>query len=187
VPAVPEGATVCGWSLGGLLALRLAAQHPLLTRALALVSTTPCFVQRPGWPHAMEAATLAEFSAGLRTDPAGTVGRFLKLTALGGPHARAQIRTLERELASRGPSPVDSLAAGLDALRGTDLRACVARIDCPVIVVHGSRDALVPVEAGRWLAQSLPRARLAEIKGAAHLPFQSHPAQVADAIESLHG
>lgn len=184
---IPQGAILCGWSLGGLLALRLAARHPLRTTALALVSATPCFVERPDWPHAMKAATFDEFAGGLRVDPGGAVGRFLALTTLGGPRARAGARALADEFASRGPASPDSLAAGLEALRATDLRGCVARIDCPTVVIHGRRDALVPVDAGRWLARSLPRARLTEIEDAAHLPLVSHAAKVADAIESLHG
>jgi pimeloyl-[acyl-carrier protein] methyl ester esterase len=186
-PEIPQGATICGWSLGGLLALRLAARHPLLTGALALISTTPCFVERSGWPHAMNAATLDDFAGGLRIDPEGTVGRFVKLTTLGGPHARAEARALAEQLASRRPASPASLAAGLEALRATDLRDSLVRIVCPAIVIHGQRDALVPVGAGRWLARSLPRARLVEIEGAAHLPFVSHAALAAGAIESLHG
>ncbi len=60
----PVGARVCGWSLGGLAALRLAARHPAQVAALALVSTTPCFVRRDDWPHAMAPETLADFALG---------------------------------------------------------------------------------------------------------------------------
>jgi pimeloyl-[acyl-carrier protein] methyl ester esterase len=184
---VPAGAAVCGWSLGGLVALRLAARHPSRATALALVSTTPCFVQREGWPHAMARETLEAFADGLRAEPARMIRSFVNLNALGGPAARDRMRELAAMLAERGTPSPPSLAAGLALLHDADLRDEVGAIDRPVTVIHGSRDALTPVGAGRWLAGALPFARFVEIAGAAHLPFVSHPDEVARAIETLHG
>lgn len=184
---IPEDARVCGWSLGGLVALRLATQHPSRVAALALVSTTPCFVQRPGWPHAMADATLAQFVQELREDPAKTVRRFVNLNALGGPKSRDRTRELAALFAERGGPPAESLAAGLALLRETDLREEVARIEQPAVAIHGGRDRLAPVGAGRWLASRLASARFVEIPDAAHLPFVSHCDEVAQALGCLHG
>ena len=184
---VPEGASVCGWSLGGLVAIRLATRHPARAAVLALVSTSPCFVQRDGWPHAMARETLEAFAAGLGAEPAKTIRSFVNLNALGGPHARDRMRELAALLVERGMPSSDSLAAGLALLHDTDLRDEVAAIDRPAMVIHGGRDVLAPVGAGRWLAGALPFARLVEIGDAAHLPFVSHPDTVALALEALHG
>jgi len=184
---VPEGALVGGWSLGGLVAIRLATRHPRLASRLALVSATPCFAQRPDWPHAMARETLEQFAAGLHAEPAKTIRTFVNLNAHGGPHARESVRALAAMLAERGTPSEDSLQAGLALLHDADLREEVPSIDRPACVVHGGRDALTPVGAGRWLAGALPFARFVEIPGAAHLPFVSHPEVVARAIEGLHG
>jgi pimeloyl-[acyl-carrier protein] methyl ester esterase len=183
----PAGARVCGWSLGGLVAMRLATRQPSRAAALALVSTTPSFVQRPGWPHAMERETLEAFAQGLRTEPAKTIRAFVNLNALGGPQARDRMRELAALLAERATPDADSLAAGLALLHETDLRAEVATIDRPAVVIHGGRDALAPLGAGRWLAGALPFARFVEIPEGAHLPFVSHTETVAQALEALHG
>jgi pimeloyl-[acyl-carrier protein] methyl ester esterase len=184
---VPEGSVVCGWSLGGLIAQRLARRHPVRARALALVSTTPCFVERADWPHAMKAETLAGFASGLRTDLEATLKTFVMLNAMGGANGRPAIRALAAEVAARGAPDPSALDVGLALLRETDLRAEAAGIAQPTVVVHGGRDALAPVEAGRWLAAQLPRAHLVELPDAAHLPFASHPAEFAEAVERLHG
>lgn len=184
--AVPAGAVVCGWSLGGLVALSLALRHPGRVRALVLVSTTPCFVARPGWPHAMAPATLAAFAAGLHEDPAAAIATFVKLNALGGPASREAIRALTRAIAARGAPDAASLATGLRILGETDLRPAVRAIRVPAVVVHGRRDQLAPFEAGRWLAAQMPHARLCELE-TAHLPFVSHPREFVAAIASLHG
>lgn len=184
---VPEGSIVCGWSLGGLVAQRLARRHPVRARALALVDTTPCFVERPDWPHAMQAATLAGFASGLRTDLEPTLKTFLALNALGGTQARPALRALAADLVSRGAPDPSALDVGLEILRTVDLRDETASIAQPAVVVHGARDVLVPVEAGRWLAANLPRARLVELADAAHLPFVSHPEAFVAALESVRG
>lgn len=184
---VPIGAAVCGWSLGGLVALRLATRHPDRATALALVSATPCFAQRDDWPHAMARGTLEDFAEGLRAQPEKTIRSFVNLNALGGPHARDRMRELAALLVERGtPSPA-TLAAGLALLHDADLRDEVAAIDRPAVVIHGARDALAPVGAGRWLAARLPFARFVEIADAAHLPFVSHADAVTDALGGLHG
>jgi pimeloyl-ACP methyl ester carboxylesterase len=40
---VPANSIVCGWSLGGQIALTLARRWPERVRQLVLVATTPCF------------------------------------------------------------------------------------------------------------------------------------------------
>ena len=47
----PPRAAWVGWSLGGLAAQRAAIVAPERVSRLVLVSSTPCFVQRPDWPH----------------------------------------------------------------------------------------------------------------------------------------
>lgn len=180
--ALPRGAIVCGWSLGGLFAQRLAASHDVA--ALALVATTPCFTTRGDWPHAMKPATLAAFARGLHADRDRTLRDFVHLNALHGAHEREAVRALARELAT-APATLAALDASLAWLRDVDLRPLVPSLDVPAVVVHGARDALAPVEAGRWLATHLPRARAVELDDAAHLPFFTHPDAFVAALESL--
>lgn len=184
---IPDGTLVCGWSLGGLIAQRLAHRHPAKARALVLVSTTPCFVQRPEWPHAMAAATLDAFATGLHHDRAATLGNFVRLNALNGARGREAIRAFTQRLFERGAPGEAALAATLGWLRDTDLRAGAGVLRAPTLVVHGARDTLTPIGAGRWLAATLPGARAVEIPDAAHLPFFTHREAFLAALESFVG
>lgn len=184
---VPAGAAVCGWSLGGLFAQRLARIPGARPSALVLVSTTPCFVQRDGWDCAMKPATLESFSSGLARDRAGTLRNFVQLNALHGSHGREAVRAFAARLADHGEVPAAALATSLGWLAAVDLRAAAAAIDVPTLVVHGARDALAPVAAGRWLAAQVPGARLLEIADAAHLPFFTHREAFVSAVESFLG
>lgn len=182
---IPEDAAVCGWSLGGLLAQRIARRHPSKVRRLALVSSTPCFVARADWPYAMQPATLDTFARGLEHERDATLENFVRLNALNGVGSRDAIRTLLQRLGDRGAPPEDALRTTLGWLREADLRADASLLSMPALVIHGARDALAPIAAGRWLAQALPAATLVEIADAAHLPFFSHRALFLQTLESF--
>lgn len=182
---IPDRSLLCGWSLGGLVAQRVAHRHRTKVRALALVSTTPCFTERHDWPHAMKAGTLEAFATGLRDDRDATLMNFVRLNALNGTRARDAIRAFSLRLGERGAPNVDSLQASLRWLRDTDLRQDASALDLPALVIHGSRDALAPIEAGRWLAATLPDARLVELPDAAHLPFFTHRGKFVKSLESF--
>lgn len=183
--AMPPRAHVCGWSLGGQVALRLALDFPGRVNRLVLIATTPCFRRRPDWPHGMDDTTLEGFAQSLKTDHAGTLRRFLSLTARSGEEARQVVAELRKRLFSRGEPTPSVLEAGLAILSGTDLRGEVGRIAAPALVLHGSHDTLIPPGAGRWLAENIPGAGWSPVAGAAHAPFLSHRSEVAARMEAF--
>lgn len=182
---MPDAAIACGWSLGGLFAQRLAVRHAAKVAKLVLVATTPCFVTRADWPHAMQPATLGDFAASLHLDRERTLRDFVHLNALHGAHGREAVRAFTRHLAERPAPSLAALEASLAWLREVDLRPDAARITQPTLVVHGSRDALAPIAAGRWLAAAIPHATLDEIEDGAHLPFFTHRERFVGALEAF--
>ncbi len=180
--------TVCGWSLGGQIALRWAMRCPAQVTRLVLVSSTPCFVQKEGWPSAMAEKTLADFSDALQQDHAATLRRFLALQLRGSENEREHLSVLRRNLMSRGDPDPASLQAGLKMLRDTDLRDALPQISQPSLVISGDRDTLTPLAASRYMAEKLPGGKMATIAGAAHAPFLSHTEEfVRHMARFLHG
>jgi pimeloyl-[acyl-carrier protein] methyl ester esterase len=180
-----EPLTVVGWSLGGTVALHWARAAPERIARLVLVATTPSFVARDDWPHAMAGETLARFGDELSASYRLTLQRFLSLQLAGSADGRAALATLRRELFARGEPAPAALAAALAALAAADLRAELSAIAQPALVVAGERDTLAPAAAGAWLAAALPNARYVMIPGAGHVPFLSHPAAFADALDGF--
>jgi len=171
----PKRCVALGWSMGGMVAMAWAAARPEQVRALILVASTPVFVNRPDWPHGLAPEVLAEFARSLSTDYRATLLRFLALQARGGEAAREVIAELRQTVFAEGEPDPAVLAAGLDLLREVDLRAQLAQITCPTLIVHGGYDGLCPPAAAEWLAGQWPNARLALQPRAAHAPFLSHP------------
>ncbi|MDO8350549.1 MAG: pimeloyl-ACP methyl ester esterase BioH [Gallionella sp.] len=167
--------TVCGWSLGGQVALRWAVRYPQQVDRLVLVSSTPCFVQQTDWPCALAADTLAAFAAALQQDYLPTLRRFLALQVRGSEQERELLVTLRHSLLSRGEPDMAALQSGLEILRASDLRTSLPEVRQRTLVIAGERDTLTPLSASRYLAAQMPNARLVAIRGAAHPPFLSHP------------
>jgi pimeloyl-[acyl-carrier protein] methyl ester esterase len=166
---------VCGWSLGGQIALRWAQRQPQQVSRLVMVASTPCFVRRTDWTCAMAAETLAEFAAALQQNYAQILRRFLALQVRGSEQERELLVALRGALFSRGEPDLAALQSGLEILRDCDLRSALPEVNQATLVIAGERDTLTPPQAAQYLAGRLSNAQLALIKGAAHAPFLSHP------------
>lgn len=66
-----------------------------------------------------------------------------------------------------------------------DIQASAARVSRPTLVIHPDRDAAVPVEEGRLLAQIIPGARYLQLDSANHFLLPEEPAW-ATLVEELH-
>lgn len=182
-----EPLNVCGWSLGGQVALRWAMRHPQQVQRLMLVASTPCFVRREGWNHAMSIELLLEFATALQQNYALTLKRFLSLQLRGSEQERALLAVLREALFSRGEPDLNALQQGLEILRDCDLRDALSSVTQPTLIVAGDRDALTPWQAAQFIAQQIPDAELIRIRDAAHTPFLSHPDEfLANMIRFLH-
>ena len=71
-----------------------------------------------------------------------------------------------------------------------DVRALLSRIDCPILVIHGSDDHVRPCASGARLAE-LANGELAVLEGSGHLPHARDPVKVnlllRDFIRSIRG
>lgn len=185
--AAPERCAVCGWSLGGQVALAWAGCAPSQVMRLALIATSPCFARRQGWPHAVAVEVLQDFSHALARAPDATLKRFIALQARGDAHAREVARRLRQCLSTHRRPDVGVLQQDLALLLGTDLRPQLNAVTQPALVMHGDCDALAPLAAGEHLFHALPDARLAVMRGAGHVPFASAPqdagARLADFLD----
>lgn len=186
LPMLPaEKCTVLGWSLGGMVALRLAHLAPDRVEKLILLASSPRFCQAADWPAAMAPAVLDAFEAQMRGEVAATLARFLAIQAMGGEDARAQVAQLRRRLTERALPSEQTLRAGLAVLRHDDLRSLLPDIQQPVCLIHGTEDTVVPAAAAKACVALLPQARLHLLAECAHTPFVTRPEEVAGIVRTF--
>jgi pimeloyl-ACP methyl ester carboxylesterase len=182
---------VVGVSLGGMIAQRVAATTP--ARVLSLTSVMSHAGSRGApWPRF---SLLPVF---LRppprdTDFAAKLRHFTRLfQALavlrdGDPELPAIRARLENSL-RRAYNPAGTARQLLAITADEDRSDALACIRCPVLVLHGAADPLVPVRAAETLRRALPQARVEIVPGLGHyLPTPFVPRLTSSVLAHLEG
>jgi pimeloyl-ACP methyl ester carboxylesterase len=94
----------------------------------------------------------------------------------------ARQRALFNDLNRDYSAAMRSVVATAGRLRGQSYRRAIATIRCPVLLLHGDRDRLVPVAAARAAARAYPSWSVVELPGVGHVPQLEVPEDTARLI-----
>jgi DNA-binding SARP family transcriptional activator/pimeloyl-ACP methyl ester carboxylesterase len=171
-----EEAVLLGVSEGGPAAITLAATEPARVRALVLYGTLARALRADDYPWGYSPERYDAQVRVLIDDWGGPacIERFAPSWAQDAQRRAWWARAL-RLAASPG-----TVAQVFEALKAIDVRARLAEIACPTLVLHRRDDQAVPIEHGRYLARQIPAAQWVE------LPGQDHWWWVGDASGILH-
>ena len=184
VAKAPEQAIWLGWSLGGLVASKIALDNPGRVSALVTVASSPCFSAQDAWPG-IKPEVLAGFQQQLSDDFQRTVERFLALQTMGTETARQDARTLKQTVLSLPMPDVEVLNGGLEILKTIDLREPLASLTVPHLRMYGYLDGLVPRKVVPLLDNLWPKSQSMVVAKAAHAPFISHPGEFCSALSAF--
>lgn len=162
---LPANCVLLGWSLGGMIAARLAAAQPDKVRALVTFASNASFVARDGWATAMPADVFDSFCRQFDIAPHKTWKRFCALQG----HGDAQPKPVAEFFKSQAPpdaSQIPLWRLGLEWLGQLDNRSLLSELRCSQLHFLGRHDALVPVDAAAALAALGGRVEV--IEGCAH-------------------
>jgi len=182
---IPGVSDVLGWSLGGLVAQRIALNQPDRVKRLVLVGSSPCFVNKAGWDSGIEPSNFETFAENVNSDYKATILQFLTLQCMKADDARSTLKQLRASFNTRPTPTQTTLHRALQILLDSDLRDEIANIRKPTLLIHGDRDTLAPVQAAHWMMQQLPQGFLRVISGSAHAPFLSHSEQFIAALNQF--
>lgn len=150
---------VAGVSMGGAVAVEIAAMRPRGLRAVASFNSALRFGTPEGWERIRTAARAAGTPA---FDPAGTRSGWFTAAFAGGDGREV----VDRMMADLDAVDLPSYLACCDALERYDGHASAAAIKVPGIAVGGRTDASTAPERMREIAAAATGIRFAELPGA---------------------
>ena len=147
---------VAGWSMGGWVSMKLAADHPELVDRLVLYDSAGVY-----FPIDYDSSLFVPI------DKAGVERLFNRLT----PHPLRLPGFVERDLLRRiGGNAWVTRRSMAGMTSGRDLMEFrLGQIREPTLVMWGTADTLIPISAGRKIARGIPGATLVPIVGCGHL------------------
>ncbi len=181
---------VVGHSAGAAVLLRMAIDKTILPKAIvSLNGAIQPFAGLAGQIFAPIARVLALWPAvpslfAWRASDPGVVGDLLRRTGSRiDPEGAAQYGLLARNPAHVG--------AALGMMANWDLPALnreLGKVPCPVLLIAGALDEMVPSSDARITLGMIPDARLVRLKGLGHLAHEEQPVLVACLIDDVfHG
>ncbi|MDA8296130.1 MAG: 3-oxoadipate enol-lactonase [Actinomycetota bacterium] len=168
-----ERAAICGLSIGGMIAMSVAARAPGRVGSLVLACTAAQFSPPAAWDE--RAAHVRAKGVASLTD--GLFARWFTE-----PMRREQPELLARVAAMLASCDPEGYAGCCEAIAGADLTASLGAIEAPTLVIAGSEDPVSTPETGLRLAQAIPVADFSVLSGAAHLANLAHPDRFADLV-----
>ena len=171
-------ATLLGFSMGGGEVARYLARHGAskVKQAILIASIVPYMLKTADNPHGTPQAMFDKIGAGIKEDRARFWTGFFK--AFYGVSLAAQPVSDEVLEWSRDVSMYASLKATLACAKAfgtTDLRPDLAAFTVPTLIIHGTADKTVPIDASaRAAAAGIPGSTLIEYAGAPHGLLASH-------------
>lgn len=188
---------VLAHSMGGFVALQFALRHADACERLALVGTTPCGAAGPmavpvvralGPLRTARALTLAVRFLVLwswrRPSPARTNAMYAPMSVT--QEARRDLRPTVAAAHPELPVENDNSPHLMEVVGAVDLRGELASITRPVLVLYGSRDAVM-VAGGQMLSSALPNREVRVLADIGHEPFIEAPAETFASLRRFLG
>ena len=162
-----ERAHVCGLSIGGMMAQKLAAKAPQRVLSLILCDTASLIGPPSVWDDRIKAIE----ERGMGAIASGVMARWFteRFRTEQADRVRGYVNMVARPT-------VEGYVGCSKAIRDADLAEDDARISCPTLVLVGDQDVATPPAQAEQLAGAIRGARFAVVPDAAHIPCVEQPA-----------
>ena len=165
-----DAAHVIAMSMGGMIAQLLGIHHSGKVKSLTLMMTGSSDHNAPG-PNPGIMQRLMKPPADIRSREARVENRIAILKLLENPEYPeddALLRQAAEEWFDRGFNPAGMTRHSAAIIAAPGRAQALASMNIPTLVIHGSDDPLLPVAAGKALADCIPGAKFMAIDGMGH-------------------
>ena len=170
-----ERVALIGFSMGGGEIARFLSRHGAdkVARVALISSVVPFMAQTENNPDGVPEHAFAEMSEGILADRAQFFRGFFKdFYGVGWLDRGVSEAVLDLSWQTAMQAGLRPTLAAAQAFATTDFRADLASFTIPTLVIHGTADKTVPIEAtAREVARRVPHAELIEYEGEAHGVF----------------
>lgn len=177
-------AALVGFSMGGGEVARYMSRHAgrSVSKAALISSVVPYMRQTDDNPDGTDQGVFVEMIQGMKEDRAQFFATFFRdffgVSLMSHP-ASDEVIDWARSMAMQA-----SLKATLECAKSfatTDFRPDLAAFKVPTLIIHGTEDKTVPIDAsGRAAAKGIANARLIEYDGAPHGVQVTHKDRLSD-------
>ena len=182
---VTDKVAMVGFSMGGGEVARFQTKNRGKTSAAVLISAVvPYMLKTDDNPNGVPQATFDEMTAGMKEDRehffTGFFKDFYGVGALTSPVSDEVLMNSWRQTMMSG---MHNMLAAAKAFGSTDFRPDLASFQAPTLVIHGTDDKTVPIDAtGRVSASQIAGAQLIEYDGSAHGLFATDKQRLIDDV-----
>lgn len=182
-PIIPKQSVFIGWSLGGLIAMKLsmALTH---SKGVILLASTPCFVAVNTWPG-IPLNLLSRFHDSLMHDSEDIFREFVFLQMNKAQYCPQSYAKIKKLLCQKNDHNRIVLQGGLNILKNTDLRRSHKNIQTPVHYFFGEKDALISVDTAVAIKKIYPEASIHIIPDYGHSTFLLAPEFIFKEIRKI--
>jgi pimeloyl-ACP methyl ester carboxylesterase len=161
---------LAGLSMGGYIALSLAARYPEAIKGLVIVSSKSEADTLAGKEARQKMAQLAQEEGN------AAVAEQMLPRVLTKETVQSKPDLVTKMLQIMEACPANTIANASFAMRERpDRTGDLPALKMPVLVMLGAGDTLIPAENGRKLADACPNGRLVLVEGAGHVPCMENP------------
>lgn len=185
-------AALVGFSMAGGEVARYLSRHSgkNVSQAALISSVVPYMLKADDNPDGVPSEQLAAIAAGIKKDRALFFAGFFKdFYGIGFASHPVSDELAENSCDVALQASLKATLACAEAFGTTDFRPDLAAFTLPTLIIHGTADHTVPIDAtGRAAARAIPHAKLIEYDNAPHGLFATEKERLtADLLAFLRG
>lgn len=170
-----------GHSVSAMIGMLASQAQPTWFRKLIFISASPRYLNDDAYTGGFEERDLHILYETMAANYLGWANGFGPLVV--GKAAAPELgQEFANTLSAMRPDIAQSTAR---VIFESDLRAEIARIQHPVLLLQAANDIAVPMAVGNYLAAHIPRSQLVILKAEGHFSHVSAPTEVAQAIRTF--